>query len=211
MVACNYNNTIYYYGYSSATDHFFISQSKDLGLKALSVNKTSTEWILWETKNLQPALTAGAGITINSNNVISATPDVFWATKGTTTAAEVETALNEGKVVMCENGGVYYTMVYATSNNYYFAAATATNLRQTMLDRNTNVWSGVTNSLVQAKLTAGAGIAITNNEISSSTITTTYENQTLTLGDSGTGLISIPGVLSTDTVIVSPTPASMSA
>lgn len=49
--------------------------------------------------------------------------DVFWATYGTTTGAEITTAVNAGKVVLCEKSDInaILTLVGTGENQYWFA------------------------------------------------------------------------------------------
>ena len=49
--------------------------------------------------------------------------DVFWATYGTTTGAEITAAVNAGKVVLCEKSDInaILTLVGTGENRYWFA------------------------------------------------------------------------------------------
>src|SRR5574344_1669726 len=46
----------------------------------------------------------------------TATTEVFWATYGTTTSAELEAAYQAGKLIACEYGSFVYIMQYRTSS-----------------------------------------------------------------------------------------------
>lgn len=64
----------------------------------------------------QPQLTAGDGININSDNVITATHDVFDVTFGTTTRAAILDAITVGRLpVMKYNEHVYTAVKYSSS------------------------------------------------------------------------------------------------
>lgn len=64
----------------------------------------------------QPQLTAGDGININSNNIITATHDVFDVTLGTTTKAAILDAIAAGRLpVMKYDEHVYVAVKYSSS------------------------------------------------------------------------------------------------
>ena len=98
--------------------------------------------------------------TQNSNNAVSSggvynaiasipapTPEIFWATYGTTTASEIQSAINAGKEVLCYESvtGTNYHAIYTLttiSSTYYFSA----NIQQGQfvysltLNSTNNVW-----------------------------------------------------------------------
>lgn len=93
--------------------------------------------------NVSDALDAVAakGVTVaagsNSNNLASLiqqidTEDVFWATYGTTTSTEINTAFNEGKELLCLNGDLIYrlTEIYPENDYAIFTAFNEVNLRK---------------------------------------------------------------------------------
>ena len=68
-----------------------------------------------------------SGITDTKVTKLDALPatiptEVFWATYGVTTAAEVEAALTAGKVVMCNYSNITYLLTLVDSTNYTFTA-----------------------------------------------------------------------------------------
>lgn len=54
-------------------------------------------------------------------NIGATSPEIFWATYGTTTVAEIDAAVSAGKAVMCSYGGNIYPLVQnGTSSSYYY-------------------------------------------------------------------------------------------
>ena len=56
---------------------------------------------------------------------IEAGSDVFWATKDVTTYAEIVTAVNAGKTVLCNDGGTIYQCTCIVSSYLYFSSLRA--------------------------------------------------------------------------------------
>lgn len=79
-------------------------------------------------------------------NIGATAPEVFWATYGTTTKAEVDAAVVAGKMVFVEKQGRVYHLV-ATSPNYYFSSAYSTNGAFVVLNVGTGEWTNSSPSL----------------------------------------------------------------
>lgn len=69
-------------------------------------------------------------------------PEIFWATYGTTTAAEIDAAVQAGKAVMCRyNNRDYALAFYDPTNAYiYFGHVYASNLGYVYVTRSTGTW-----------------------------------------------------------------------
>ena len=74
----------------------------------------------------------------------SNTPEIFWATYGTTTAAEVKAAYDAGKVVVCNYNNAQYRLTECSENNsaYFFQADYAGTLRSICVRRSDDLWYG---------------------------------------------------------------------
>lgn len=79
-------------------------------------------------------------------------PEIFWATYGTTTAAEIDAAVAAGKAVMCYyNSRVYYLALYSpTAATLYFGSTFSANGGYASLSRSTNSWAYDNPSLERA-------------------------------------------------------------
>ena len=75
--------------------------------------------------------------------------DVFWATYGTTTGAEIEAAVNAGKVVLLERESRIYRFVYRvvalSIATYYFSAVVTARSYWILCDNNkwSNDWRSI--------------------------------------------------------------------
>ena len=74
--------------------------------------------------------------------------EVFWATYGTTTAAEIDAAIAAGKEVLCLKDDRVYQLVINASNLTYiqFFAMLDTSVTYLRLKRSNNAWDSTTNS-----------------------------------------------------------------
>lgn len=100
--------------------------------------------------NYQSKLVSGTNIkTVNSTSLLGSgnidTKEIFVCTYGTTTYAEITTALSAGKIVFCENSSTsrFYMFTYKASNdNYYFTCSEGNNSSLYMVYiGSSNVWS----------------------------------------------------------------------
>lgn len=75
-------------------------------------------------------------------NIGATAPEVFWATYGTTTASEIDTAVSAGKQVFLSDGGWIYTYAGKDGNYHYFFAITGNiSYRRIQLQISTNGWA----------------------------------------------------------------------
>ena len=77
-------------------------------------------------------------------DTIDAADKVFFATYGTTTAAEVKAAYDAGKVVVCNYNNAQYRLTECSENNsaYFFQADYAGTLRSICVRRSDDLWYG---------------------------------------------------------------------
>lgn len=84
----------------------------------------------------------GQSFDVMDGNDAPAVQEIFWATYGTTTATEIQTALDAGKAVMCSYGGAHYT--FGLSNTTYFILYALTDAGQTVkrlsISKSTSSW-----------------------------------------------------------------------
>lgn len=74
-----------------------------------------------------------------------AVEEIFWATYGTTTASEIQTALDSGKVVICERGGFKYRLDFnrtASPERFEFHAFSGSEgIRALFIAKSDSTWS----------------------------------------------------------------------
>lgn len=128
-----------------------------------------------EGKKLQTELTAGDNVTI-ANNVISSN-QVFVATYGTTTYAEVKAAYDAGKICTAIKDNRYYYITLLDSDNIVFtAAAPNPNIFSLTLNRS-NRWTSY-NPWLQIHLTFDTTpTAGSNNPVTSDGIKTALDSR----------------------------------
>ena len=80
-----------------------------------------------------------------------AVTEIFWATYGTTTASEIQAALDAGKAVMCKYNDKLYASVVKTSTQFVFGATIGSTNYYTFINLSTDVW-GASNKLVPSVL-----------------------------------------------------------
>lgn len=68
-------------------------------------------------------------------------PEIFWATYGTTTAAEIDAAVAAGKAVMVEYNGRTYSLTISTTTYIGFGSAYSTSAGYAVIYRNNNSWA----------------------------------------------------------------------
>ena len=78
------------------------------------------------------------------------TTDVYWCTYGTTTNAEIETAINDGKLVACTYNTVTYILTVRSGNNSHrFSAFSEDDTVKFLLCYNNN-WSNSLNNFIHS-------------------------------------------------------------
>lgn len=122
------------------------------------------EWTEWFSEHY--GISAGDNITIEGDT-ISATDQVFYATVGTTTYAEVRAARDANKSISAvTSDGEIMPLVNDDTDHFTFSKAIAGNNTLEQYTLNTdNEWNLFTTTL-QGKLTAGSNISISGNKIS---------------------------------------------
>lgn len=135
-----------------------------------------------EGKKLQTELTAGDNVTI-ANNVISSN-QVFVATYGTTTYAEVKAAYDAGKICTVFRNGRYYYITWVNRDYIQFSASNENDRLYQVSVYNSNKWSAYSNQL-QFKLTfdttptAGSNNPVTSDGIlNMKPLLTRFDNET---------------------------------
>lgn len=114
------------------------------GITALLVQKLSelpTEIVTYVAQTLTEAQKQQA-----RTNIGATAPEIFMATYGTTTAAEIETAINNGKVCFCvyeiSNAPYVFQLFNINSTHIVFGAIdNSRNVRFVRVKRSDNVWS----------------------------------------------------------------------
>lgn len=76
--------------------------------------------------------------------------EVFWATYGTTTAADIEAASAAGKAVYCLYDSKQYTLAFIDSTYIYFSTSRMERYYNLAVHRTTNVWQVLTATLQNA-------------------------------------------------------------
>lgn len=113
------------------------------------------------TQNSTNAVSSG-GVYNAIASIPTPTPEIFWATYGTTTAAEIQAAVDAGKEVLCYESvsGTEYHAIYTlttVSSTYYFAANITHGqfVYSLTLNSTTNVWGRLSKELqVKSLLTS---------------------------------------------------------
>ena len=76
-------------------------------------------------------------------NIGATAPEIFWAIRGTTTAQEIQDAIDAGKVVMCAYSSHIYTLSNSDSTQFYFSSFVSSQVRYYLiLTKANNVWGG---------------------------------------------------------------------
>ena len=128
-----------------------------------------------EGKKLQTELTAGDNVTI-SNNVISSN-QVFVATYGTTTYAEVKAAYDAGKICTVFRNGRYYYVIWINRDYIEFMSSNEKNTLYFVSVTSGNNWT-INTSLLQSRLTFDTTpTAGSNNPVTSDGIKTALDSR----------------------------------
>ena len=110
------------------------------GITALLVQKLSdlpTEVVTYVTQTLTDAQKQQA-----RTNIGATAPEIFWATYGTTTPAQIEAALTAGKQIFVKEGNYVYHYAGTDSSYYYFTCLWSLGYdRNVRLRISNNVWS----------------------------------------------------------------------
>lgn len=107
--------------------------------------------------------------------------NVFWATYGTTTATDIMTAYNAGKVCCVYYDNRVYRLELVGSSTIQFTCVTQGNLYSVVVNRSTSAWS---NSTISFEQTTNKKTTITGNESS-----TTYYPTTKAVADYVSGIV----------------------
>lgn len=75
--------------------------------------------------------------------------EVFIATYGTTTFAEITNALSQGKAIICKNNNDYYSYITAANNSYYFTYATGGGYIFQIYVSSSNVWNTTATAMLE--------------------------------------------------------------
>ena len=128
-----------------------------------------------EGKKLQTELTAGDNITIDGNTISS--NQVFAATYGTTTYAEVMAAYNAGKICVAIKDDRYYYFIYSENTYIRFVSPSGSNTIYSVTLFSSDRWANTVVSL-QSKLTFdSAPTAGSNNPVTSDGIKTALDSR----------------------------------
>lgn len=128
-----------------------------------------------EGKKLQTELTAGNNITIDGNTISS--DQLFVANYGTTTYAEVEAALNAGKLCVGYMDNRYYYIVYSHDTYFKFISPSDENTIYSLTLYSPDKWSNSVITL-QSKLTFDtAPTAGSKNPVTSDGIKTALDSK----------------------------------
>lgn len=89
-------------------------------------------------------------------------PEIFWVTYGTTTATEIQAALDAGKAVMCIHNvtinsnpfTIVYTLESVDRNTYYFISniLNGNYIYRLTLNKNTSIWNNSSSELQQKSI-----------------------------------------------------------
>ena len=131
--------------------------------KAVLDGITSSDIANWNSK--QNSLTAGDNITIDGSTISS--NQVFTATYGTTTYAEVMAAYNAGKICVAIKDDRYYYFIYSEKTYIRFVSPSGSNTIYSLTLFSSGRWANTVISL-QSKLTFdSAPTAGSNNPVTS--------------------------------------------
>lgn len=121
-----------------------------------------------EGKKLQTELTAGDNITINGSTISS--DQVFVATYGTTTYAEIKAAYDAGKICTAIKGNRYYYAKLIEPGFITFEGSTASGVLYAVAVLSNNSWTSTTftaqsNLTFDTTPTAGSNNPVTSDGI----------------------------------------------
>lgn len=104
-----------------------------------------------------------------------AVTEIFWATYGTTTAAEIETALNAGKTVMCKRDTFIYTLTDNNATQFrFFSFYNISTFMSFGVTKSNNAWSGISQHsslLTSDKITSTSSTNPDDNKVFSAMAT----------------------------------------
>ena len=80
-------------------------------------------------------------------NIGATAPEVFWATYGTTTVAQIEAAYTAGKVVLCQYNNAIYTYSNKNEYYYYFGCITGQQSKYVRCAISNSAWANGTDTL----------------------------------------------------------------
>ena len=149
-------------GSSSNDPEVYVGNAEPSGNEVVWVDTSSDVDVdTTPTQNSNNLITSG-GVYNAIANIPAPTPEIFWATYGTTTATEIQTALTAGKAVMCKYTDRYYLCTELSSNVYNFTCTSGGGdiIRRLYVSSVDDSWS-----------TNTASLELTNNRLASSSQT----------------------------------------
>ena len=127
---------------SSSTSPLFL---ENLSNKVTSISSQSTDIEYPSAKCVYDA--------IQTQLSLNPAQSIFWATCGTTTASEVQAAIDANKIVLCNYTGNVYRLESSDSNYFYFSYQHLTNSGCLRLKKSDNTWDGDTVTVYQKPIT----------------------------------------------------------
>lgn len=119
------------------------------------------------TENSDKLITSG-GVYQAIASIPAPAPEIFWATYGTTTATEIQTALDAGKAVMCKEGTFIYILTDNNATQFrFFSFYNITTFKSFGVTKSNSKWSGVSSNAA----------LITYDKIPSTSATTPDDNK----------------------------------
>lgn len=95
------------------------------------------------TQNSNNAVSSG-GVYNAINSIPAPAPEIFWATYNTTTASEIQAALDAGKLVMCKRDTFIYTLTDNNATQFrFFSFYNISTFRSFGITKSNNGWSGI--------------------------------------------------------------------
>lgn len=99
----------------------------------------------------------GSLVRVPLSNIADLTANVFWATYGTTTSAQINAADSAGKIVLCKRTGSVYLMVFNEENYALFTCVDTDSNTIYSLICNENAWSNGSVRVIPAPASPATG------------------------------------------------------
>lgn len=126
------------------------------------------------TQNSNNAVSSG-GVYNAIANIPTPTPEIFWCTYGTTTAAEIQAALDAGKAVMCKRDTFIYTLTDNNATQFrFFSFYNISTFRSFGVMKSNNTWGGISQHsslLTSDKITSTSSTNPDDNKVYSALAT----------------------------------------
>lgn len=211
-----YNGNLYVYYWTTSGYRYFMSfvnntHSRIMMTQSSSYWGTPTNLLMEQTSNKVTAIDSTAAdnkypsalaVKTYVDNTLATSGNVFWCTYGTTTASEVQTAIDSGKYPVVK--GSSYTLPFITDDGTYyrFCGVNKNTMRAFYLKKDNNVWSDGfwQNAVITTQIKTSISSSSTDTDIPSakcvydalSTVPPSYvfdatiSSTTVTLSDSKT-------------------------